>query len=185
MTNTVERFVVLRKEGDRKAILSWWESLDKEGPGRADRANLRRCESPEDVLLQPAFHRFLKSLDDYNDYRPLGLAMAAGLLAHVKENRPVMAGKGNFVPLLARQMGEKDGDKAAVSESRFTQLMKSRAPEEFYDRLRRILAVLDKKVNLLSLADCVLHWEREAGGDVDQRPARRFRFRMAEGYFSD
>lgn len=174
-------FVVLWKESERGVILDWWASLEDE---RKDRAQLRRCDDPIQAMLLPGFHRLLKTLSPWPAQGIPALAAVAGLLAQVRENA-THAGKTyrHFGRQLARPK-EKTGN-PAVSEMRFYQLQKSRDLDELYRRMRRAVWLLERRVNVLSLADCVLQWDKERRGEIHRQPSRRFQFRLAQDYFDE
>lgn len=133
----------------------WWEGLQQDTGGRA---RLRRCKNPEEVMLEPAFHRLLarlKSLENKNDagmtdsdvYR---LAAVAGLLAHVT---------GRDDKTLAERMAdtEKRGGRPVVSALRFRRLL--REPfDDLYPEMIRVLRHLNKQANISDLAGSVYYW---------------------------
>jgi CRISPR system Cascade subunit CasB len=179
MSETSEYYVVLRQEYEREAIRNWWESLEDE---RAERAQLRRCENPSEVLLMRGFHRLLRQSESFSK-KIYGISAVAGLLSHVRENVFQQGGKS---VRFGQQLGihKEGGDKPVVSELRFYRLQKCRTLDEFYRTLRRIIMLLDRRANIISLADCILHWDIEHKGFYEQSPSRRFHFRMAQDYFS-
>ena len=173
-------YFVFWKEEDKDAIREWRTRLDEE---KGERAQLRRCESPEQVLTSPAFHRLLMKFPQgrFTD-QTLGLAAAAGLMSRV-DDTPIVDGK----PVtFARQLGmpKKEGRKPVMSELRFTQLQKCEDLDELYRKLRRAIQLLDRRANLVSLADCVLQWEREQRGKHRLGPAKSLKFRMANDYYT-
>lgn len=179
-------------EDGKKALLEWFhhiQNTDGEARGgRADRANLRRAQSPEDIIYLDAFHRFMRipeipaELKEADNW--LVLAMVAGALAHgqtILEKR-----KGDEkIDSFARQLGRplEKGGKAPLSELRFTQLQKSRDCDEFYLRLIRAIRLLKRNVNVISLADSILHWHREHCYGVDRIPTKRLAVNWARDYF--
>lgn len=180
MSKSSEYFVMLFKETDRDAIRGWWRSLEE---ARKDRARLRRCDSPMQVMILSGFHRLLNSMDAWPQYQVPALAAVAGLLSHVQED--VTHSKDTPLPF-GRQLGlpkDEEGN-PSVSELRFYQIQKSRDLDELYRRLRRAVWLLGRRANILSLADCVLQWDRENRGVYDKQPSRRVQFRLAQDYFS-
>jgi CRISPR system Cascade subunit CasB len=141
------------REGE--LLIQWWSSLEQDTGGRA---RLRRCRSPEEVLLEPAFHRLLNRLRPLLEQQGrseseiardmLRLAAVAGLLSHVRkpDNRS-----------LADSMAEKRGQRALVSPLRFRRLLK--VPfEELYEAMIRVLRQLDRQASLFDLANSVFYW---------------------------
>lgn len=130
-----------------KTLIEWWNDLEQD---KGTRAQLRRAERPEDIMLHPAYARLHGQLAEQLkgswqwEYR---LARVIGLLVHVRINdtsRP-----------LAKQMG---GNPPTLSELRFRRLLQCQHGD-LYPRLRRILGMLDqKKANLPDLVDSAFHW---------------------------
>lgn len=177
----------LEKKALRSALLKWWDELEeikfpdgtKIKSNRGERAKLRRCEKPEDILLQPYFYELQKNLPD--NLNSLAVAAIAGLLAHIKKNN----GENHFAKQLGQQ--KEQSGKAVFSELRFQQLLASRDIDELYENLRRAVMQLNRTANILSLADGVLHWwqEQHDKNQFDERPEQRFQFSWAKAYFSE
>lgn len=172
---TLYRF--LSESQDCKRLFNWWTSLDR---NRGDRARLRRAERPDDILLSEPFFRFLQQMPE-EWARPeafLSSAMVAAALSHVKNSRD----DKTFATQLA--MPKQGGTKARMSELRFQQLQKSRDPEEFFRRLLRAIHLAESKVNILSLAESILHWMNEYRYGADREPQRRIAVRWATEYYT-
>jgi len=160
----------------RSCLLAWFESLKKK---RGDRARLRRAESPDDVLLSEPFFNFLQRMPASwaEEKNMLQSAMVAAVLAHVEEHRD---GK-SFAQQLAAP--KKVGEKPAMSELRFQQLQKSHDTGEFFRRLLGAVRLSGKSVNILSLADSILHWMNEYKNGVDRKPGKRIAVCWASDYY--
>lgn len=169
------RYSVLWREQEQHALLSWWQALEE--TNRGERAKLRRCEKPEDILLQPSFYELQQH---YPKTPTLALAAVVGLLAHIKTPSEL-----SFPKQLGQQ--KEQSGKAVFSELRFQQLLASRDIDELYENLRRAVMQLNRTANILSLADGVLHWAKEQHdkNQFDERPERRFQFTWAKAYFSE
>lgn len=169
-------YICLKDENERNNLLAWWHSLDEK---RGDRAHLRRAEKPDDVLLSESFFHFLQRMPEEwaKTKRLESSAIVAATLVHVK-NTP-------FEKSFAAQMGSrKEGtDSPRVSELRFEQLQKSRDSEEFFRRLRRAVKLLDGNVNVLSLADSILHWMMEKRKGINKEPLNRLAVSWATDYY--
>jgi len=147
-------------------LAKWWEGLQRDTGGRA---RLRRCAYLEEVMLEPAFHRLLKSLrtltqsgDEALDERDIQrLAVIAGLLAHVSARAPKP---------LAEHMADPKGGRPLVSSLRFRRLLKQPF-EDLYPAMIRVIRQLDKRADISDLAASVYYW-----GD-------RVRKRWALAYF--
>ena len=171
-----------RSEEERKALLTWWQSLEN---NRAERAQLRRISNSNDVLLTPAFGKFLRQMPAYWGVGPgeqgIGLAdaaMVATVLARVKEHKE----DNSFATSLAQP--KEKGGKAAMSELRFQQLQKSRTEQEFFTRICRAVDLLGGRVNILSLADSILHWLTEFRFAPATRPQNRLAVKWASDYYT-
>lgn len=167
----------LKDEDERQALISWWHWLDDH---RGERAVLRRAASADDILLTPAFSRFLALMPEQwgATQHLFDSAMVAGLLARVK----VDDRNNTFAKALA--LPKQGGSKAAMSELRFLQLQKSRDPDEFFLRVSRAIALLGGRVHILSLADGVLHWLLEHRRVIDREPTKRLAVRWATDYYT-
>jgi len=166
-------FPVFKKSEEWSLLRQWWTWLDD---NRGERAKLRRCEKPEDVLLQSGFHQLCRKLPDWEKKDLMALAAVAGLLSYVNDESDIE---------FARQLGKaKDSDRAVMSELRFQQLMASEDIDEFYSRLRRAIQLLRKKSNIISLADGVFHWSREQRSIYNPQPDQRFKYAWSKAYFS-
>jgi CRISPR system Cascade subunit CasB len=136
-----------------RILLDWHQNL-KESE-RGDRAALRRVADIEEIAFVPAFHRFLHQLEraGYGVHRQR-LAGVVGLAARVDEHDP----RASF----ASQMGRpaEGRNQARVSDLRLRRLLAAQ-PEDasaLYSQLRRIVQLLNGRVNLLSLADAAYSW---------------------------
>ena len=164
---------------DRSSLLAWWHWLDD---NRGDRAQLRRVENPDDVLLSSAFSHFLQKMPEcWSEGKSIPLsdaAMVATVIARVK----TLDEENSFAKALA--LPKEGGSKASMSELRFQQLQKSRAPEEFFTRVSRALALINGKANVTSLADNILHWLKEHRTAVARKPEQRLAVRWATDYYA-
>lgn len=172
-----QQYRFLKEAQTRERLRSWWESLDK---NRGDRARLQRAERPDDVLLTESFFRFLQQMP--NEWaKPeelLSSAIVAAVLARVKKS----SDNETFATQLA--LPKQGAKKARMSELRFQQLQKSRDPEEFFRRLVRAIALAESAVNVLSLADSIMHWMNEYRYGVDRDPQKRIAVRWATDYYT-
>ena len=168
-------YQVFFKDHEQQALIEWSQWLDD---NRGERAQLRRCEKPQDVLIQSGFHRLCKKLPNWEREDLLALAMLAGLASHIKES---ISGS------LATQLGKakEGGDKPVMSEMRFQQLLSSDNAEALYDRLRRAIQLLRGKIDIVSLADGVFHWSRDQTDAYQELPSQRFQFVWSKAYYSE
>lgn len=173
------------KDGQREAVWEWWILLQnrKLSIQRAHRARLRRCGLPDQVLLERAFHDLLNNYVSWPGYQIQGVAMVTGLLAHVEKNQKAE----RFGHQLAKS--KENSDAPVLSELRFNQLQKARQPEDLYRLLRRTVLLLDRKVNVLSLAEFILAWNAEYifktrySDGLANAPGKSLQFKFASDYY--
>jgi len=178
--------------GEINTLQRWHRRLDD---NRGDRARLRRAERPEDVLLTEAFFNFIKRMPE-RWRSPNALftsATIAGLLSHVKADRqtasrrqkPKDAKKPRKMTSFAEQLATSaKGAKAPMSELRFQQLQKSRTTDDFYRHVLRAIRLLGGQVNIISLADDIIHWHKEFNNQINRNPADRLAVRWAADYYT-
>ncbi|MDN3555213.1 type I-E CRISPR-associated protein Cse2/CasB [Halomonas maura] len=187
-------YAIKRSEAD--ALRRWWQRLTLSSEAlqahtaappwpKGMRATLRRCDTIEAAMLTEAFRHLWSSLpakDDQperqRDQRLQAWACIALVVAELREEQPRMPlGAG-----LGRQ--KRETGKPYMSELRFQQLMTSSTPEELVQRLRRGLALIDKRgVSVVHLADNIALWWREYQGGASPQPTRRLGFIWANDYF--
>ncbi|SFX34213.1 type I-E CRISPR-associated protein Cse2/CasB [Marinospirillum alkaliphilum] len=180
-----------RSWAGQDVLLQWWEAmnLSAEALGRppaptAWRAELKRAQSPEAVLLTEGFRNlWLKVRDQaFPDFlgehqKMLAWAAVAGVLSHVRQN-----GRGRF----AAVFGQKDAktQKPLVSELRFHQLQASRTPEEFYRRMHRLVRLCGGEMPVQDLAKGILDWFVEQMGHKSGEISYGTAVRWALDYYS-
>ncbi len=139
----------LFKPGSESAVIlhAWWKSLEDQ---KGERAALRRAPSPAEVVFFPAYHRLFAQVRPINRE---GLATVAGLASHLKED----TGSSKSLPqqMATRKTGS---DNAIVSGLRFRRLLAISDRDVLYPMMIRIIRLLGKKANLLSLAESVYWW---------------------------
>jgi len=159
-------------------LKQWHESLYSH---KGDRAALKRCTKPDDVILSAGFRSIYQKLFGFKqatDNQLIALACVAGVLAHVKEH-------DEKAPTFASQMAmAKPGtDKPRVSEMRLNQLLRSYSWDEFYRGLIRMVRMLDDKLDVISLAEAVFHWGKEFNGEFAKQPTKRLQVKWATEYY--
>ena len=132
-----------------EAVRQWWKDLEHDPGGRAE---LRRCRTTMEVAFCPAFHRLRFALKAVGNFSSESLAAVAGILAHVREDRPGLP--------LAENMAQKKpgGDTCRVSGLRFRRLLKIEDRAELHAYLVRLLGLMDKKADVAELAETVIYW---------------------------
>lgn len=195
MTSKKVYYQVLRDESQQRRVLTWWARLHNqtsllqqmfsEGAPPplppAQRAELRRCHTVDDVLMTEGFRNLWFAVEDDSqntEAAMLAWGMVAGALAEVRQHdasAPFAAGMG--------EQKEKTG-KPYVSELRFAQLQKSDGVDTFLRRCRRSIALLGKRAHVTSLADGILQWAREHQDRATSSANQRLAVRWATDYFT-
>lgn len=146
------------------------------------RARLRRCASAEAAMLSEGFRHLWQSLPEqpshYRDERLQQWTCIALVLAEVRDETPSAS--------LGSRLGQEKNStgKPCMSELRFQQLMDCHSPQELVQRLRRALALIDKRdVSVVHLADNIALWWREYRGRPAATPSQRLGFVWANDYF--
>ena len=157
-----------------EVLRHWHSALDEQ---RGMRAQLRRIDRPEDVLLSEAFAAFLAHLpESWRQERHLmASALVASALAWVQNDEQTS--------VFAKQLKGKE-ERPLMSEMRFKQLLKSRTPEEFYRRLLRAIRLLKGQVNVLSITADILQWYQEFTQGPERNPVNRLAVKWARDYYA-
>ncbi len=178
-----------------ESLLHWWQTMvlppnELEAMGRKPaptvyRAELKRAESPEAVLLTQGFRALWLSLpgsvrDKKSPWMPLAWATIAASLSHVR-HWPDENPNQSFANSLGRI--DPNTDKPRVSELRFQQLQSASSPEDFFRRLRRLLKLMGGRSNPLSLASDTLSWFAEHHQLSPRKADKRIALRWAMDYY--
>jgi CRISPR system Cascade subunit CasB len=173
--NMADKYPIFKPDGAAgKVLMEWWCGIGGESEVAQDaehkidkgsRAELRRCGNLSEVIFVPKFHDLRLKLLKCDVKGRESLACIVGLLAHVKKHDPgkVDDDVHGLEQIIAGQMAEKkseSSESANVSGLRFRRLLKRKNYEEFLIDMRRIIHLLDNKVNIFSLAESVYGWVR-------------------------
>ena len=134
----------------REILFTWWRGLEQDKGGRAE---LRRCHTLTEVVLLPVYHGLyqpLMALPEHH-WRRERLPAVAALVAMVDVWE-------SGLPSLPEQMSQKVGERKLVSDLRFRRLLQCQEPEELFQSLRRVVRLLNHRVDMFSLADGVHDW---------------------------
>lgn len=183
-------------------VWDWWYALQPRGEddpkpnsrfamfSRRERAGLRRCRAPEQVLLEGAFIRLAQPLlaQEEGKQRPIFVdreggdptpyALVAGLLAQVED------GRRDGVSLAARLGQPIEAERPLMSALRFARLQTAASEAEFYQLARRAIQLAERKADVVCLADELLAWVWEFRGNQPDKPRDRLRVRWATAYFT-
>jgi CRISPR system Cascade subunit CasB len=133
-------------------VFRWWQPLTvrENSAARRNRAELRRCASPAEVMFQPYFHALLQRCPAVRRER---LAVIAGVLAHVEK-----LDKGSFAKHLAHPPA--GGATSRVSDLRFRRLLAvpDEDSAELMRQLIRVIRLLDRSTNVHDLAQSIRYW---------------------------
>ena len=124
---------------------------------------MRRCSRPIEASFNSSHHKLSNELnrkfpqEKGLDYRILCLSP---LLANVKYSGGEDFGKGK---MLAKQMAEpkSSGGESVLSELRFRRFLECESRDDLFPQLRRIINLLDNKVDIYDLADTVYFENRK------------------------
>lgn len=162
-------------------LLRWWKELTENRSAdvtgdrpnrRGERAELRRCRSPDEVLLTEAYHRVRTKFVTRNvRFSGDQLASVVGLLACVETNHPVKQGESIGVQMAAS--GE-DSDDARLSGLRFRRLLQIEERDKLFGALRRVIRLLGNTVDVNQLAKDVFYWSPDSSNDVRKNWARDY-----------
>lgn len=149
----------------QKVLFTWWAGLEEHH--RGDRPALRRCRTPDEVLLTEAYHR-ARNLLAAAGFDPgscdLELATAIGLLAHVRTHQPAPKGARSLAAQMAG--GDNKSDSAPVSGLRFRRLLQVESRDKLYDRLMGVIRLLDQAVDVNRLAADAFYWRPDTSNHV-------------------
>lgn len=143
-----------------KVFFTWWRKISSDqaqGALKADRAVLRRAGSLTAVACTPAYQRIYREMAASNENKPWQpyqqerIAALVALAAHVKETNLMS------LPQAMSYDPEKLG-RNPVSELRFRRLLDSPDTESLFNGIRRILPLIDHRVNPSRLADDIFSW---------------------------
>lgn len=140
------------KEAIGSASHKWWCELQQDSSARA---RLRRAATLLDLVLEPEIHQLRRYLQGLRGH-PVEVdkidkvALIAGVLAYVKEESEKSLGA---------QLGQTAQDRPAI-EPRLRQLLRVdwHSNDELLPKWRRMLTLLDGKVNILALSVLLFNW---------------------------
>jgi CRISPR system Cascade subunit CasB len=129
-----------------EALFQWWRGLAER---KGDRATLRRCATPLEVALEPAYQTLYGRLNTrFEKLNADRLAAIVGLLSHVKNDDAT-----NTPPKTFSQ-----GEQPVLSPLRFRRLLESQGMDELYPIVRRALPLVGYTINVRALAQDVYYW---------------------------
>lgn len=183
-------------DAQQRWVRDWWRALqpradeDEAIPGalaalgRGDRAQLRRCDSVDELLAQRSVlslasrlvalsdgRRFLA--DDASSYERI--AWVGGVLALIKED----AGDSKS---LAFHLSKQAGDRPKMSELRFKALLRSSTMDQLFKHWRRAVQLAKNKTDVVRLADDLLGWMMETSETPIQN-SNSVKFHWAYDYY--
>jgi len=154
----------------KKGFTIWWNKLQQDNGGRAQ---LRRCNSPEEAALHQQTHLLKHTLPRWLSFE--AVATISAVSAHIKNS-----GSKRFIESLATPR-ERNGA-IPMSENHFRQLLSCKNWNELHRSLRRAVTILDGTVHLESFLDTVMQWNDEFKGKYHS-PGKSLKFRLSEEYY--
>lgn len=155
-------------------FLSWWNVLHADtapGPVRADRAALRRADSVDAVVCQPAYQRVFRRLVAKHDGTPWThseqdrIAALVGLAAHLYERDDT-----SLPQAMSRRA---DGaHRNPVSDLRFARLLDSPDLDALFVGLRRVMPLIEHRADPAQMANDLFGW----GDHIKKRWAYAYRW---------
>jgi CRISPR system Cascade subunit CasB len=145
-------FAFTRDSDDGKALLVWRDALSAR---KGERAELRRCRSTADILLSQAYYTALRETKARGRVDTTRFARVVGLLAHIEKDSYKDSDKRVFAAQMATG---KEGGPARVSGLRFRRLLTLGDDDMFYQSILRTIRLLDRNVDILSVAEGVYWW---------------------------
>jgi len=169
---------ILKDDNAKQVVIAWWKSLRKDPQKGAQLSALCRCTTIGEALFTQAFHELWGELRLTSQATPSEMrawAAAAMCIAQMKEHTEAP---------VSRRFGLKSNRNhyELVSPIRFNQLVQSPTLDTLVFRMRRALKLIDQKGSVLSVADHILHWNKENQGVVNINPLHRFATSMALNY---
>lgn len=156
----------------RKAAKKWWQAVQARPKWRA---GLERCDSLEQVMLQPGYVVLRRELfsvaekhgrSDMQKLSHKGTALIAAVVVHVRDHSPKT--------LVAHMAAPREGsDRARMSELRFRRLLAYADPEDVRVPMIRAVRLVERKADVGALAEDLYRWTHK-GGYVKRRWAESY-----------
>jgi CRISPR system Cascade subunit CasB len=151
------------------AAYAWWVILNpdpaRNHPGdRGALARLRRCASVAEAMQQPDTIDLFRRCRATHEQDLIGVALAAAVLAHVRQDRPG--------PPVARQVGPENPEKpetALLKPLRFRRLLEASEPDDCLAAFRRLVALAGGEVNLRDLTRALFDWPNRHQAEETKR----------------
>jgi len=139
-------------------VYEWWAELtrpDERGrPSlRGELAELRRCKTLDEVFFAPVFHSLYHRLAPMGWRSRQGLALVAGVLAHVRAEPEQ---RRTFAQHLACAAPGREGPR--VSEQRFRHLVAHKTLPELFGALIRVVHLAGDAAPVKDLAHGIYRW---------------------------
>lgn len=178
------------KSENELTVLRWWQSmfltpneLKEKGnfsAPTAHRAQLKRCESIDAVMLTEGFRALWFALPE----ELTTAAKSSDIECWATIAAALVYVKNNSKDKLATAAGSKaEGDKSVVSELRFAQLQDAKTPDDFLRRLRRILQQIKGEISVVYLATDIEQWFSEHYTFKPRKADKRISVQWAMDYY--
>jgi CRISPR system Cascade subunit CasB len=146
-----------RGSSPAEALVEWHKSLESDTGGRAE---LRRVIEPSGAVFIPSFHRLRRAIERAAPSVDMAnrldrLSAIACTVARVRDDME----SRNLGSLLA---SFKEGSvRPRVSEFRFRRLLEAKGNADLARQFRRIVAMLDERVDIVALANTIYWWRSD------------------------
>ena len=143
------------------------------------RAQLKRADSIDAILMQEAFQLLWAQMPQPETLTASKMECVAVIAASLMYVVP------GCEDSLGAAAGKKSGatDKPLVSNLRFSKLMATQTPEEFYRTLRRVLLLIQGRVDPMKLSHDIELWFMEYNNQRSAEARNRLSVRWAMDYF--
>ncbi len=156
---------MIRNEG---GALAWWRTITPNPPhhdgDRGARARLRRCSTVAEAMAEPATLALFRRCGAGDARDLVAVALAAAVLAQVKEDRAEMS--------VARLIGPDSPDTpetALLKPLRFRRLLEAATPDECLIAFRRLVAIADGRLSVGDLSAGLFDWTNPHRAEAAKR----------------
>ena len=158
-----------------KIIFGWWKDLENarkkidERGNRlktpfttGDSARIRACKSIDEVILDaPVLYNLQQRLEGTSWQNLERVALVAGVLSHIRENR-IEKDKPCGVPFELAEIGKKDNRQLEkTTKLRFQRLIQLKTPDELFLPMIRMVKYLKYSTQVSYLAKGLYCWASE------------------------
>jgi CRISPR system Cascade subunit CasB len=148
--------------------VAWWRAITPNPPhhdgDRGARAGLRRCATVAEAMTEPATLVLFRRCGAEDPRDLVAVALAAAVLAHVREDRAEMT--------VARLVGPESPDRpetALLKPLRFRRLLEAATADDCLIAFRRLVAIADGRLSVGDLARGLFDWTNPHRAEAAKR----------------